>query len=65
MHMLQKGEGRNKRREPHGNNNCDKSRTMSISIKEIKYFYCCKFGHMKKEYRKFKKEQLKQKGERQ
>jgi hypothetical protein len=41
----------------------DKSRGKSKSKREIKCFYCSKQGHIKRECRKFKRDQLKEKGE--
>jgi len=53
--------GRIKSRKPRGDDSRDKSRGMSKTRKEIKCFHCGKPGHMKRECRKFKREQLKKK----
>ena len=54
---------RSKSRKPFNDYNHDKSRGNSKFIKEIKCFYCSKIGHIKKECKKFKKEQFKGKCE--
>jgi hypothetical protein len=55
--------GRSKSRKPHRYDSRDKSKGKSNSRSDIKCFFCGKPGHMKRECRKFKKEQLKEKGE--
>ncbi|RVW34988.1 Retrovirus-related Pol polyprotein from transposon TNT 1-94 [Vitis vinifera] len=55
--------GRSKNRKPSSDYNRDKSRGKSNSRKEIKCFYYGKPGHIKRECRKFKKEQFKGNGE--
>ncbi|KAL6318079.1 hypothetical protein AAG906_035224 [Vitis piasezkii] len=57
--------GRSKSKKPSNDYNHDKSRAKSKSRKEIKCFYCGKSGHIKRECRKFKREQFKGKGEKQ
>jgi hypothetical protein len=55
--------GRSKSKKPRSDDSRDKSRRKSKSRKEIKCFHCGKPGHMKRECRKFKREQLKEKCE--
>jgi transposase InsO family protein len=57
--------GRSKSRKPRKYDSRDKSKGKSCSRSDIKCFFCGKLGHMKRECRKFKKEQLKEKGEEQ
>ena len=52
---------RSKSRKPSNDYNRDKSRGKSKSRKEIKCFYCGKPGHIKRECRKFIREQFKEK----
>ena len=56
-------QGRSKNRKPSSNYNHEKSRGKSKSRKEIKCFYCGKPRHIKRDCRKFIKEQFKGKGE--
>ena len=55
--------GRSKSKKPSNDYNHDKSRAKSNSKKGMKCFYCGKSGHIKRECRKFKREQFKGKGE--
>ena len=57
--------GKSKSRKPSNDYNRDKSRGKSKSRKEIKCFYCGKSGHIKREWRKFRREQFKGKCEEQ
>lgn len=54
--------GRIKNRKSHGNVHRDKLRGRYGSRKDIEYYHCGKFVHIRKECRKFKKEH-KEKGE--
>ena len=54
---------RSKNRKPSNDYNRDKSRGKSKSQKEIKCFYCAKLGHIKRECKKFRREQFKGKCE--
>jgi hypothetical protein len=61
--LVTEKQGRSKSGKPRGDDSCDKSRGKSKSKREIKCFCCDKLGHMKRKCRKFKREQLKEKGE--
>ena len=61
--LVTKRQRRSKNRKPSSDYNRDKSRGKSNSRKEIKCFYYGKPGHIKRECRKFKKEQFKGNGE--
>ena len=61
--LVTEKQGRSKNRKPSSNYNHEKSRGKSKSRKEIKCFYCGKPRHIKRDCRKFIKEQFKGKGE--
>ena len=52
--------GKSKSRKPSNDYNRDKSRGKSKSRKEIKCFYCGKPRHIKRECKKFRREQFKE-----
>ena len=54
---------RSKSKKPSSDYNRDKSKGKSKSRKEIKCFYCGKSGHIKRECKKFRREQFKGKCE--
>jgi DNA mismatch repair ATPase MutL len=63
--LVTEKQGRSKSRKSRKYDSRDKSKGKSNSRSDIKCFFCGKLRHAKRECRKFKKEQLKEKGEEQ